>query len=473
MAEPSRGRSVVARLMICAIALALLCGAGCRGATKKKPATKPSQRQAALTPEQRQKNVESFDHVWKTIRDAHWDPSLGGLDWEAVRAELRPKVEQAGTTAEARHVMQEMIGRLKQSHFGIIPASVYDEVDAKGDGAAAAAGTQPAAKKKGDGTIGADVRLVDGKVIVTHVDPQLPAAKAGVKPGWSVEAVDGRAVAPLVTKLRENLPDNNMKHATLTASLAALLHGPIGETAKFRFHDGRGKRVTETLAFAQPSGTKAVFGNLPAFYVDFESRRLEPGNIGYVAFKPFFDPQMVMRRFGEAMDGFRDADGIILDLRGNPGGIGAMAMGVGNYFVDDADQRLGTMKLRAAEINFVLNPRAEVYEGPLAILVDEMSMSTSEILAGGLQDLKRARVFGTPTPGAALPSTVERLPNGDGFQYAFANYTSAGGQPLEGRGVTPDETVKLDRGSLLQGRDPVVEAAVRWIQSQPKRKMTS
>ncbi len=96
MGGPRRRRVAGARLTICAVALALLVGAGCRATGKKKqPATKPSQRQAALSSEQRPKNVESFDYVWMTIREKHWDPTLGGLDWDAVRAELRPKVEQA------------------------------------------------------------------------------------------------------------------------------------------------------------------------------------------------------------------------------------------------------------------------------------------------------------------------------------------------------------------------------------------
>ena len=67
-------------------------------------------------------NLESFDHVWTTIRDSHWDPEMGGIDWEAVRDELRPKVEQASDLATARAVMDEMISRLEMSHYGIIPA---------------------------------------------------------------------------------------------------------------------------------------------------------------------------------------------------------------------------------------------------------------------------------------------------------------------------------------------------------------
>jgi carboxyl-terminal processing protease len=108
-----------------------------------------------------------------------------------------------------------------------------------------------------------------------------------------------------------------------------------------------------------------------------------------------------------------------------------------------------------------------VYPGPLAILVDGLSLSTSEVMAGGMQDIGRARVFGTRTGGAALPSLIERLPNGDGFQFAVANYISASGRVLEGQGVIPDEEVSLDRATLLAGKDPVIEAAVRWIESQP------
>jgi carboxyl-terminal processing protease len=126
--------------------------------------------------------------------------------------------------------------------------------------------------------------------------------------------------------------------------------------------------------------------------------------------------------------------------------------------------------MREATLNFVINPRPEVFTGPVAVLVDGSSASTSEIFAEGLKDLGRARVFGERTAAAALPSVIERLPNGDGFQYATANYISEGGKPLEGIGVTPDVEVKLSRQALLAGRDPVVDAAIEWIQKQSKSK---
>jgi hypothetical protein len=85
---------------------------------------------------------------------------------------------------------------------------------------------------------------------------------------------------------------------------------------------------------------------------------------------------------------------------------------------------------------------------------------------GGLKDLGRAHIVGSRTAGAALPSIIERLPNGDGFQYAVANYVSKGGEVLEGIGVMPDVEVIPTREALLQGKDPVCEAAIAWIRDQ-------
>jgi carboxyl-terminal processing protease len=142
-----------------------------------------------------------------------------------------------------------------------------------------------------------------------------------------------------------------------------------------------------------------------------------------------------------------------------------MAMGAAGWFTSKQGLKLGTMTMRGGTLNFVVYPRSNATDAPLAILIDGCSASTSEIYAGGMQDLKRARIFGTLTAGAALPSYVVRLPNGDGFQYIVANYISEGGKPLEGLGVTPDETVKLTQSALLAGKDPVLDSAIAWIKS--------
>ncbi len=431
---------------------------GCRTTTSegRRSATAP------LTAEQRELNLQSFDQVWTTIKDQHWDPTLGGLDWNAVRTELRPRAEAATTMAAAREVMGDMIGRLKQSHFGIIPREVYRDMTPASAGEEAATQTT-----KPPGATGIDVRVIDGEALVTRVRDDSPAYAAGIRPGWIVARVGKRDIKPILAKVGKAHADSSLKDYYLRASVMAQLAGDVGEKVDVTFLDGEDRKVQHALTLGPPSGSEAHFGNLPTMFVTFDARKLDP-NVGYISLSAFFDPPMVMQKFTDAMTQFNKCDGVILDLRGNPGGIGFIAMGMGGFFVTESGKKLGTMITRQGPLNFVLNPRAQGYEGPLAILVDSGSASTSEILAGGLQDLKRARVFGTRTPGAALPSVVTKLPNGDGFQYAIANYISAGGQPLEGRGVVPDEEVKLDRKSLLNGRDPVIDAAVRWIESKQK-----
>jgi carboxyl-terminal processing protease len=316
---------------------------------------------------------------------------------------------------------------------------------------------------EGPGTSGIDARILDGRAVVTGVDPGSPAEIQGVKPGWQIEKAGGKELMTIVDQARSNPSIHELQ---LTRAVLARLSGPIGGTVDVVFLDGARKSVNLTLGLIAPRGQPSAFGNLPAQHVWFENKRL--GSSGYVRFNMFLDLPRVMGSFQQTVDNCKTCDGLIIDLRGNPGGIGGMAMGMAGFLVEKPNQRLGTMYLRDSTLNFLVNPRAEVFSGPVAVLVDGCSASTSEIFAGGLKDLGRARVFGTRTAAAALPSAFERLPDGDGFQYAVANYVSEGGQPLEGLGVTPDVVVELTRAALLAGHDPVIDAALNWIRSQKK-----
>ena len=400
---------------------------------------------AQLSPEQKKLNIDSFEKVWTEVRDHHWEKNPGGLDWDAIHAEYRPKMDDANTMDAARKVMSDMLARLHQTHFGIIPATVYSDVDVVG----------------GEGTPGLDTRVLDGQAVVTRIDPGSPAEKAGVKLGWAVSAVNGKDIAPVIEKLKS---DPNMHELTLERAVLARLSGPVGGKIHVDFLNASNQKVPLDLALAVPRGLPAKFGNLPTQHVWFESKKL--GGTEYVAFNMFLDLPRIMGLFGDAVGSCTTCDGLVIDLRGNPGGIGGMAMGMAGFLVDKQDQKLGTMYLKGATMKFAVNPRADVFKGPVAVLVDGSSASTSEIMAGGLKDLGRARIFGTKSAAAALPSIIERLPNGDGFQYAMANYISDGGKPLEGNGVIPDVQVELTRKALLDGHDPVLDAALDWIKRQ-------
>src|SRR5258708_27096404 len=92
---------------------------------------------AELSAEQKQLNIDSFEKVWTTVRDKHWEKKPGCLDWQAIHEAFHSRIDQAKTTDEARAFTREMLARLKQTHFGVFAASVDNEVYSEGrcDGA--------------------------------------------------------------------------------------------------------------------------------------------------------------------------------------------------------------------------------------------------------------------------------------------------------------------------------------------------
>jgi carboxyl-terminal processing protease len=413
----------------------------------------PGAAAAQLAPDTRQLNIDSFEFVWKTIRDQHFDPTLGGLDWQAVHDELRPKVENAQSIDEARGAMIDMISRLRQSHFAIIPAGVYENIEA------------PAGKGDRGGSTGLEIRVIDGKAIVTAVKPGMPAERAGVRPGWEIRSIKEEEIPPLFPPIEKEFEGNPRRDFYLWYAVRARLGGAIGDTVAAIFMDEKDRPTEKTMILDESKGKKVIFGNFPAFYLTFRTDTLQDG-IGYFTFSTFFDPVTLMPAFGNAMQSFMQAPGMIIDVRGNPGGIAGMGMGLAGWFVEEKNIAMGTIRTRSDTLKLVINPRARVYRGPVAILVDGLSGSSSEMFAGGVQGLPRVRIFGSRTAGATLPSLAERLPNGDGFQYAFASYISRNGVELEGEGVKPDVEILPTREAFLEGRDPAIEAAIDWILNQ-------
>jgi carboxyl-terminal processing protease len=267
--------------------------------------------------------------------------------------------------------------------------------------------------------MGLDLRVIEHRVVVTNVHADTPAAAAHVQRGWIVQRVDG---ADPMEHQDEHAPSGPMARYARDAAAQALDLGSAGSTETWTFLDASGTTHTLSLQRAETSGTPTQIGLLPTFRVRCEDRMLSADELQQLGLDPKlriavigFNIWMpvIATQFDEAVDRHRDCDGIILDLRGNPGGVGAMAMGIAGHFHDDTDS-LGTMRTREASLEFKVNPRrstadgrsVQPFTGPLAILVDPMSASTSEIFAAGLQSLGRAHVVGRTSAGAALPAQM-------------------------------------------------------------------
>jgi carboxyl-terminal processing protease len=225
------------------------------------------------------------------------------------------------------------------------------------------------------------------------------------------------------------------------------------------------------------SGDVVQLGNLPPLHVRFESPELTTPagrRAGVIAFSVWMP--VINARLEAAIDRFRRHDGLVFDLRGNPGGLAGMMGGVAGHVI--AEQRLlGTMHTRETELKFNVNPRVvtmdgrrvEPFAGPVAILIDEMTGSTSETFAGALQSIGRARVFGRTSMGQAMPALTRALPNGDVLLYAIGDFRTSTGRSLEGPGVIPDVVVPLSAAALAAGRDEPMDAALRWFDEAGRR----
>lgn len=408
--------------------------------------------------------VATFDSAWRIVGLSLENRGIERPDWDSVRHELRPLAARAVTDSALRAVIDDMLRRLGESHFAILAGA-----RAPGGNDVATAGRRGGTL----GTAGVEPRIVDGRLIAWRVEPDGPARRAGLAPGWTLLRIDDVSVP--------RVPARSDDHRTATRRLSAMtdalraLHGAPGSTVRIVARDDRG--VRRTLRFRRDSvrGPTSQFGNLPVLPAGlaFTRRTISDGRcIAVIAFEYWLPP--VMPALDRAIDSARTCAGVVLDLRGNLGGVAGMTMGVAGHFLTEP-RVLGTMRARGEELRFVANPRrvtddgsvVEPFGGPVAILVDELSASTSEMFAVGLQALGRARVFGERSAGQALPAMATRLPNGDVLMHVIADFVAPDGSRIEGRGVMPDELVPTDLAAIRAGRDPTLQAAVRWIARTP------
>jgi len=463
--------------------------------------------------------LQTFDAAWQLVHDTHFDPTFNGVDWQAVRDEFRPRAMNLTDEDELRGVISEMLARLGQSHFALMPRQLVDSLEGSDSEAAAdeppaSSGDEPAVASAShsngsagdaagstnsaddasaeheddtdaladaeelsddrEGDLGVKVVLINEEIVISHVEPASPASDAGLRSGWVIDEIDGSSVSERIRALlQDNSGDRMVKYYAMHL-VNSRLRGAPGSSVKLTLRDDNDGRVKVNVTRRERPGEMIQFGNLPPMNALLEHERLatdDGANIGLIRFNIWMIP--LAAPFAEAVDDLRDTEGIVIDLRGNPGGVGGMAMGLAGHFMETS-KSLGTMKTRAGELNFTITPRrldargnrAEPFAGPVAILVDLGTASTSELFAGGMQAIGRARVFGETSAGAALPAMMDRLPNEDVLLHAFADFILPTGKSLEGTGVVPDEPIELTRKDLQGGRDPVLEAAIRWIASE-------
>ena len=245
-----------------------------------------------------------------------------------------------------------------------------------------------------------------------------------------------------------------------------------GAEVTLQLRDPAGAVSTVSLAAVlNPNVQEMTLPGLPPMALRF-SRHTVPiasgGCVLYVEFSQWAMP--VYDQFVEALREHGGCSGVVIDLRGNSGGLAVSMSAVGGLFFDKTVS-LGTLTTAGGDLNLVALPRQVTndgrdvrrFSGPLAILTDRASVSCSDIFPASMQALGRARIFGDTSAGMALPSGVTPLPSGDRLMYPTADFTDPNGRRIEGVGVVPDQPASPTVDALRAGRDPAMDAALAWI----------
>ncbi len=277
-----------------------------------------------------------------------------------------------------------------------------------------------------DGTfsgVGLMLEEDEGGPVVVNVLPATPAEEAGVEIGERIVSVDGRDVRDL--PLRD---------------IVDLVTGEEGTDVTVGFEEGSdGPRELEL--------TRAEI-DLPLVQAEL----LDDG-VGHVHLMGF--SQGAADRVAEAVDELtaQGAQGLVLDLRRNPGGLLNQAVSVASLFLAE-DEPVVTVRESGGEERPMRSSGGDT-DLPLVVLVDRGSASASEILAGALQDAGRADVLGEQTFGKGTVQSVRTLSDGSGLKFTTAEYLLPSGVSLEGTGITPDREIAEDEDALVAAADLV------------------
>jgi carboxyl-terminal processing protease len=264
--------------------------------------------------------------------------------------------------------------------------------------------------RNGFGRIGVTLDTSNDDFRITALVPNSPAEHAGIRPGDRIIEINGVATAGH-TRAEVTHMLRGPEHAPITVAVA---RGQPPERREFRM---------QRAILARPAVTMTEAGNVAVFRVAiFNRTTTEKLAEGLAA--------------AEHRPGRRLA-GVVLDLRGNPGGLLEEAVSLAELFVADGPIVSTTGRHPASRQRFAASGHALAPRVPIVVLVDAGSASAAEIVAAALQDLGRAVVVGTPSYGKGTVQTVMRLPNDGELILTWARLIAPSGYLLQGHGVVP------------------------------------
>ena len=367
--------------------------------------------------------AQMFAEGWRKLWYNFYDPSHHGADWLAVRTRYQPMVRHVAMKEDFFDWMRLMLGELNASHLGISSSLGTPEEYTAGFGCL-----------WDDGYPGPGLRIAE-------VVDRTPAARAGLRPGQFVMAIEG-------VELRSS------------TNVSQLLNDKSGQTLAVVVADDPTPKGKRRLIEIKPIERRKLVAYLYRRWVTNNARRVDKlsgGKLGYIHI-PRMDSTSLDNFVRALYSDHFDKEGIVLDVRYNGGGfthdqiLSYLGGKDHTYFITREGQK-GTV-LRAAD---------RKWNRPLVLLCNNRSYSDAEIFPSAFRTLGLGKLVGTPTGGFVIGTVNEKLIDGTLFRVPRLGVFTASGVNMEKTGVVPDVVVEQHPDELARGYDAQLDRAVEVL----------
>lgn len=343
-----------------------------------------------------------FDRTWRIVKSDFYDSKLNDQNWNRWKKHYKGKIK---SDADANVAINTMLESLDDPYSRYLDKKDYAEQNTSID-----------SKITG---IGVNISSLGGKTYVVGVIEGTPAFSAKLKPGDILIKVNGKSIS-------------GMK----VSEVADIVRGPEGTSVTLTLL--RNKKIITRKIVRKEIKIKTVKSSVDK-------------NIGYIQIISFIG-STTPEEFVNALEKTDKAKGLIIDLRGNTGGLLPNAVSIANMFIDK-----GTLVSIVGRNGYKRNIYAQnsdyVINKPMLILVDGGSASASEILSGALKDYHKAKLVGTRTFGKGMVQKIIPMPNETGLNLTIAKYLTPSGHDINKKGIAPDIEVKFTEQDALLRHD--------------------
>jgi len=349
-----------------------------------------------------------FENVWEEIRDNYYDSELNRQEWARWKEHYHGKIK---TDEDAKVAIDTMLASLDDPYSRFMTKEEYTDQN-------------NSIKSKITG-IGVNIASISGKINIINVLEGTPAQYANLLPNDVIIAIDGKDVSGMAL-----------------SDVANLVRGPENSIVELTVMRNKDKLVKKVVR--KEIKIKTVKSSVDK-------------NIGYIKITTFIGAT-TPNEFLDALEKTKNTEGLILDLRGNTGGLLPNAIFIANLFIPEG-KIVSIVGRNGYKYDIVAQDTEFRVEKPLVVLVDQASASASEILSGALKDYHKAKLVGTRTYGKGMVQKIIPMENETGLNLTIAKYLTPNGDDINKKGIEPDVNVTFSLNDLKNRNDAQLNAA--------------